>query len=80
VPEKIRQPRPEANPRSWVPKTSMLTTRPPKPLIQQVLEVLALEVRQGWNEADHSPSLSVKITKAWQSSHAPVHLHDVVLK
>jgi hypothetical protein len=31
-PEKIRRLRPGANPRSWVPEASMLTTRPPKPL------------------------------------------------
>jgi hypothetical protein len=29
-PEKIRRLRPGANPRSWVPEASMLTTRPPK--------------------------------------------------
>jgi hypothetical protein len=31
-PKKIRRLRPGANPRSWVPEASMLTTRPPKPL------------------------------------------------
>jgi hypothetical protein len=31
-PEKIRRLRPGANPRSWVPEASMLTSRPPKPL------------------------------------------------
>jgi hypothetical protein len=29
---KIRRLWPGANPRSWVPETDMLTTRPPKPL------------------------------------------------
>jgi hypothetical protein len=31
-PKKIRRLRSGANPRSWVPEASMLTTRPPKPL------------------------------------------------
>jgi hypothetical protein len=31
---KIRRLRSGANPRTWVPKASMLTTRPPKPLIR----------------------------------------------
>jgi hypothetical protein len=30
---KIRRLRPGLNPRTWVPEFSMLTTRPPKPLI-----------------------------------------------
>jgi hypothetical protein len=33
MPEKIRQLRPGLNPRTWVPEASMLTSRPPKPLI-----------------------------------------------
>ena len=32
---KIRRLRPGSNPRSWVPEASMLTTRPPKPLIKR---------------------------------------------
>jgi hypothetical protein len=35
-PEKIRRLRPGANPRSLVPEDSMLTTRPPKPLLLKV--------------------------------------------
>jgi hypothetical protein len=31
--EKIRRLRPGLNPRTWVPEFSMLTTRPPKPLV-----------------------------------------------
>jgi hypothetical protein len=34
--KKIRQLQPEANWRSWVPEASMLTTRPPKPLLKHV--------------------------------------------
>jgi hypothetical protein len=34
--EKIRRLRPSLNPRTWVPETSMLTTRPPKPLYMEV--------------------------------------------
>jgi hypothetical protein len=31
---KIRRLRPGSNPRSWIPEASMLTTRPPKPLLK----------------------------------------------
>jgi hypothetical protein len=31
--------RPGLNPRSWVPEVSMLTTRPPKPLTSELLEI-----------------------------------------
>jgi hypothetical protein len=34
---KIRRLRPGSNPRSWEPKASMLTTRPPKPLAEHVV-------------------------------------------
>jgi hypothetical protein len=37
-PKKIRRLRPGANPRSWVPEASMLTTRPPKPLLFALTE------------------------------------------
>ena len=37
---KIRRLRPGSNPRSWVPEASMLTTRPPKPvLVENVTQV-----------------------------------------
>jgi hypothetical protein len=36
VARKIRRLRPGLNPRSWVPEASMLTTRPPKPLTEEL--------------------------------------------
>jgi hypothetical protein len=42
--EKIRWLQSGANPRSWVPETSMLTTRPPKPLISKGLWPLIYQI------------------------------------
>ena len=39
---KIRRLQPGSNPRSWVPEASMLTTRPPKPLIGLYTHIIDL--------------------------------------
>jgi hypothetical protein len=47
---KIRRLRPRANPRSWVPEASVLTTRPPKPLVflSTVEQLINSKFRSKW--------------------------------
>ena len=44
TPVKIQRLRPGLNLQTWVPETSMLTTRPPKPSIADVTENVLLQV------------------------------------